>query len=452
MRLDPSALVRDYVHRLPNALSLLLLNCNKDPCRIFGPRYRHYRESIALRDGFDPVPVLKSVVGSALRDVPYYRKRDGNEIRIDTMEDFENFIDFIDKDTVLENFDAFISTAVDLSDYDRGTTGGTSGKPLTLLAPKNRYAVELASMHSIWAGAGFNFDVRAVIRNHRLKQDEYFRVNPFTREMIFDGFRLNDDYFAVMYNLMRHYRIRFLHCYPSVAYEFANFLYDRKLDVSFMTAFLSGSENVFAYQKDLIQGRLGIRFYNWYGHSEKLILAGNCPDSDLYHVEPAYGYFELIDSENHVIREPGKIGEMVGTAFHNPGMPLIRYRTGDFAEYVGERCPVCGRGATVIRNIVGRWSGDRIYNRDGSFVTTTALNLHTHLLSVISGLQYIQREKGELEILIVKSPDYQASDDADFYRHFRERLDPHTRVNIRYVDRLIRQPNGKFLHIISNVA
>jgi phenylacetate-CoA ligase len=358
---------------------------------------------------------------------------------------------FIDKDTVLDSYDAFINPKVDIRAYDTGTTGGTSGKPMRLIVPKTRYVVELATMHEMWSRVGYNFDVKAVIRNHRLPDDVVYMINPITREVIFDGFRLDDDYFEKIYQVISRMAIPFIHAYPSAAYEFSVFLINRAYDTSFIRAFLSGSENVFDYQIDLIEKRLRIRFYNWYGHSEKLILAGYCRESNSYHVEPTYGYFELVDDENRVIRETGIVGEMVGTSFHNPGMPLIRYRTGDFAEYVSNFCPACGRSMTILKNIRGRWSGDKIFNSDGSFVTTTALNLHSDLYSMINGIQYIQESKGDLRVLVIKSSEFKDVHEIALLRHFREKLKPDTTVSIECVDRLLRQPNGKFLQLVSNV-
>jgi len=146
------------------------------------------------------------------------------------------------------------------------------------------------------------------------------------------------------------------------------------------------------------------------------------------------------------------MGEIVGTSFHNPGMPFIRYRTGDFAEYAGDYCPSCNRHLPLIRNIRGRWSGDRVYNADGSFVTTTALNLHNDLYQVINGMQYLQEKKGALTVLIVKSPAYTERHEQALVSHFKGKLAHGTRVEIRYVERLIRKPNGKFVHIISSVT
>lgn len=437
--------------RLPNLINLSLLALNRNSYLIFGNRYRQYSEFLKNTiKHYDGTKLLLKTVNRALNEIPYYRRLYRDK-KITSITEFENTVKFIDKDTILQNYRDFINPLIDNNDYDHGTTGGTSGKPLKLIAPKKRYVIELATMYSLWRRAGYNFNARAVIRNHKLGDNESFIVNPITREIIFDGFRLDHDYFEVIYKIIKQFNIRFIHCYPSVAFEFSTFLLKKKYDTSFIKAFLSGSENIFDYQINLIQNRLGIRFYNWYGHSEKLILAGYCENTNIYHVEPTYGYFELIDENNRSIHDPGKTGEIVGTGFHNPGMYFIRYRTGDFAEYVGDFCPSCKRHVKLFKNIRGRWSGNKIYNRDGSFVTTTALNLHSELYSVINGIQYFQEKKGELRVLIIKSSEYSEHHERELYDHFKTKLKSDTVVRIKYVDKLIKQPNGKFLHIISKI-
>jgi phenylacetate-CoA ligase len=440
-----------HASRLPEAISLPLMRLNRSAQRVYGKDYwRHRRLLQQTQNGYDSSGDLFDCVNRALAVIPFYRSRYGSA-QIRSIEQFEETFGFIDKDVILGDFESFINPGADLSRYDQGTTGGTSGKPLRLIAPKNRYVIEMATMHSLWGRAGYDFSPRAVIRNHKLGKNKKFEVNPITREVIFDGFRLEADYFEQVYNAIRRLGLRFIHCYPSTAYEFSTFLLDRGFDTSSIRAFLSGSENIFDYQVDLIQNRLGVRFYNWYGHSEKLILAGYCEHTNLYHVEPTYGYFELIDENNQPIREPGGFGEMVGTGFHNPGMVLIRYRTGDFAEYAGDYCPACKRRVTLLRNIKGRWSGDKLYNADGTFLTTTALNLHSNLYSVINGMQYVQDTMGIVRILIIKSPAYEAGHEAALYRHFLEKFKTGTEILIEYVDKLQKLPNGKFLHIISTV-
>ena len=45
-------------------------------------------------------------------------------------------------------------------------------------------------------------DVRAVVRNHRVPAGRPYLINPITREIVFDGFRLDDDQFARLFEVL----------------------------------------------------------------------------------------------------------------------------------------------------------------------------------------------------------------------------------------------------------
>jgi phenylacetate-CoA ligase len=306
-------------------------------------------------------------------------------------------------------------------------------------------------MHTMWQRTGWNYHTRAVLRNHLLPENEIFRINPITREFIFNNFRLNPQYVREIHKTLIKYKISFIHAYPSAAYQFCLLCKEQGLDLGFIKSFLCGSEGIIDFQKKLIVDEMGLKLYSWYGHSEKLVLGGYCEFTDHYHIEPQYGYFELIGSDNMPIVTPGKFGEIVGTTLYNTGMPLIRYRTGDFAEYVSDHCEKCGRKMAIIKNIQGRWDKNQIYRKDGTYITTTALNLHNELYKVIDGLQYIQEYPGILRILIIKGSSFHKDHEKAFLKHYSEAMGPDSEVIIEFVESLIQQPNGKFVQLISKI-
>jgi len=246
------------INRLPNFVNLCLLSFNKYPNILYGRSYKDYRQFLSKQTHhYDPSTILIHTINRAIKEIPFYKGAYGN-LELQSVREFEEIIKFIDKDTILKHYGEFISPKIKIKDFDVGTTGGTSGKPLQFIAPKNRYVVEMATMHSLWSRVGYNFHERATIRNHKLKNNNVYTINPITREFIFDGFRLNQEYFDQVYRVIKKYKIRFIHCYPSTAFEFSEFLLERKYDASFIKAFLCGSENIFDYQIDLIQNRLGV--------------------------------------------------------------------------------------------------------------------------------------------------------------------------------------------------
>lgn len=434
---------------LPIGVNNILLSLNVAPGLIYGKKYLRRKMSIE-NDGVEGANVkLIKLVNSAITNTPYYKNL--YHTPISNIEEFSKTIKFIDRNTLTNHFKDLLSSNIDNNQYLEVTTGGTSGKPVRLLIPRNRHIVELSTMHHIWNRTGWNYDTRAVIRNHKLPQNVVFQINPITKELIFDNFRLGHEYVKQIHKVLLKYKIEYIHAYPSAAYQFCSICLELGLELGFIKAFLCGSEGVLDFQKKLINTDMGLNLFSWYGHSEKLVLGGYCEYTDHFHLEPSYGYFELIGKNNIPVTTPGEFGEIVGTTIHNYGMPLIRYKTGDYAEYVGDHCEKCGRKMPIIKNIQGRWDKNQIFRKDGTYITTTALNLHNDLYNKIEGIQYIQNEAGSLKVLIIKGLDFYYEDEKTFLKHFSEAIGKESSVKIEYVDKLIYQPNGKFLQLVSKL-
>jgi len=440
--------ILENISKLPPSLNRMLMHLNQFPLLIYGIGYAKLYKILTTEKAYENESDLVKMINFCVNNVPFYKKYK----KINSISEFQDQFDFIDKDIVSNNFESFKSNNLNIKNYEIVTTGGTGGNPLKLLVPKNRYIVELAVMHSMWYRVGFKNHIRAVIRNQRIENGKDYIVNPITKEVIFDGFRLNETNFLKAYQIIKKFKIQYIHAYPSAAYEFSKILHKYKLDVSFIKSFLSGSENVYKYQKDFIVNQLGVQFYSWYGHSEKLVLGGYCRGTDHYHMESRYGYFELINEKGKPINTPGEVGEIVGTTINNFGMPLIRYRTDDYAEYVGDYCDICQRKGVLVKNIQGRRNGNKIYGEDGSVVTSTALNFHDDLYLCIAGLQYVQKEKGILDVLIIKNDRFREEHDLRLKAYYKSKFSSNTIINIKYVDKLIKKPNGKFVELISEIS
>lgn len=69
----------------------------------------------------------------------------------------------------------------------------------------------------------------------------------------------------------------------------------------------------------------------------------------------------------------------------------------------------------------------------------------------IDGLQYIQKEKGELIVMIIPNALYTDQDESYLQKHFNDAMGVGARVVIQYVQNLIFGENGKFELLISHV-
>jgi phenylacetate-CoA ligase len=390
--------MKSVIHRLIRSLPDSL---------IFGPSFR-YAQHIAKqyeqsRDKKDFVASyqqqqLKKILAIAER-APHYRN----------ISSYKNFTDipFTDKNLMQSMPDDFI---VDKKGADVCSTGGTtSGRPLKFYINKSRKGFEWYWMAKYnWKKVGFDTSkYRAVLRNHKLDGAKV-HVNHLLKEVQFDNHALKDAYLDYIINYIVEHNLEYVHAYPSAAFLLAKRIYATNRETP-IKVFLSGSETVFENQKNLIQNVLHKRMYTWYGHSEKLILAAENATCEHYHVNPFYGYAEIIGADGMPVTTPGQTGELVGTGFMNTKMPFIRYRTEDEAEYLGDVCPDCGHIGLTFANVVGRRGADVIYKEDGSIITTSSMMLTYDIYQYIKGVQYIQRKKGELIIRIVPQKNYDAA-------------------------------------------
>ena len=90
----------------------------------------------------------------------------------------------------------------------------------------------------------------------------------------------------------------------------------------------------------MIENVFSARTIDCYGHMERSAAISQCPEGT-YHVHSDYGTVEFIEPDLELnvpenmasARTSGglSVKEIVGTSLHNYAMPLIRYKTGDYA-------------------------------------------------------------------------------------------------------------------------
>jgi len=131
-------------------------------------------------------------------------------------------------------------------------------------------------------------------------------------------------------------------------------------------------------------------------------LGGWCESETTFHFLPNHGYLELLDQDQQVIAEPGQVGEITGTGYLNPIMPLIRYRTADYGAWdVRGPCAGCARAHYRLARIDGRIQ-EYLLLEDGTRFPLTNVNaLHGEFFSLIYRFQFVQDEPGQAVLRFV---------------------------------------------------
>jgi len=101
-----------------------------------------------------------------------------------------------------------------------------------------------------------------------------------------------------------------------------------------------------------IEQRWDAKAFSTYGITELASSLCECPAGQGGHLHPELLYLEALDEAGDPVPD-GQVGELTATTFGVEAMPLIRYRTGDFAAIHRAPC-ACGRHSLRVGPIVGR--------------------------------------------------------------------------------------------------
>jgi len=101
-----------------------------------------------------------------------------------------------------------------------------------------------------------------------------------------------------------------------------------------------------------IKEKWDVELYATYSSTEMAATFSECPYGCGGHVHPELVIVEIIGEDNLPVPD-GQVGEVVITTLGVEGMPLLRFRTGDMAAKLTDKC-ACGRNSYRLSPLVGR--------------------------------------------------------------------------------------------------
>ena len=397
---------------------------------------------------------LRALLLHAAKHVPFYRQtfravgfdperlRDPADLRA---------LPLLDKETVRANIKDFLADNISRHRMAYYTTGGSTGTPFGVYYLRGASGRERAFMLKQWRRVGFHLsDRRALLRGLPVRNRRHWRYLPAERGFVFSNFHMTPANVAVYARTMKAKGLAYLHSYPSAVIDFARHLQDLGLEPPKFKAILASSENLYPGQRELIETFFGTRLYSWYGHTENLILAGECEISNHYHIFPEYGLAEVIKPDgSHASRE-GDTGELVGTTVDNFAMPLIRYKTDDWAVMGPASC-ACGRPYKLLQATRGRWHQEMLVGKLGNLISITALNVHTGVFDRVHQAQFYQSEKGKVELRIRRKADYTDRDSRGILAALEEKMGDTIEINLTFTEDIPLSPSGKFRLVVQEL-
>ena len=368
-----------------------------------------------------------AMVKYAIEKIPFYQeyyKEQGFRLSdLKTFDDIEK-IPFINKSMLLAV--PIEKRSAKLKGAFVANTGGSSGHPLSFYKTKDLKVKEMAYFHYMWSTLGYKkSDVRLhfVGRSHLNGSLSYNVIENSIQADVYTPFGKILSQLAGL-----GCKIKFLHGYPSVLYEFALYCESHKdeytssgLDKTLKGAFLK-SEYPHPMYREKIEEVLGVKTFSHYGHTEVCALAGELHDAFKYDVLQSYGYVTArkVDNEYH----------LTTTTFDNFASPLIQYDTEDSVD----NCDVCDGLLTAFEMTGGR-SGDYIVDKEGKKLSLTGVIFGNHhkLFDYCSQIQIAQSEQGKATVYYVPKQELpEGFEPADYFET--------NNINIDFSFREIKEP------------
>ncbi|HKA22948.1 MAG TPA: phenylacetate--CoA ligase family protein [Blastocatellia bacterium] len=394
---------------------------------------------------------LKVMLRHCAANVPYYRCL-FRDVGFDP-KDFRTLselsaLPLLEKGSIQSNPSDFLAENIKSSQRHYFTTGGTMGKPLGLFNMRDSGGRERAFIHAQWARVGFQLnDRRAMLRGWAVRNRRHWTYEASERAYVFSNFHMTPENVAEYARVIRRERLPYLHSYPSAVIDFSRRLRDLGLDPPPFRAVLAASENLYPGQREFIESYFGARLFSWYGHTENVVLAGECEVSNHYHVFPEYGVTEVVKEDGSAADKEGELGELVGSSLDNFAMPLIRYRTEDWAVIGPPGC-TCGRNYKLLKETRGRRLQEMMVGKLDNLISVTALNVHSDVFDNVRQFQFYQREKGKVQLRIIRKPEYSERDSSRILAALNEKIGDTLELSLTFPDEIPLMPRGKFRFVI----
>ncbi|MBB5035036.1 phenylacetate--CoA ligase family protein [Prosthecobacter vanneervenii] len=413
----------------------------------YGAEYARFQREAREVEGWDAEAIRRYQI-AALREslmaagkAPFYAERFAacgvDPAKFEALEQLADY-PLLTKQDILLNRERMVNPESDAGRRLYITTGGSSGVPVGFYLEKGvSRPKEQAYLEAQWSRRGYRSGDRvAVIRGGVTSSRSAGDISYYdaTRNwLILSSYHLTLERLPEYVEALNRFRPQHLHAYPSAALMLARGLEQTGQRLGFeLTSLLCGSEKLSAEAQSYLEGFFGARVFHWYGHSERVVLAAQGRESNELQFSPTYGFVEFGEADAEGNRE------IIGTSFHNRVMPLVRYRTGDYAKVTNE----------VVTEVVGR-DYEFLVSGTGRRISLTAINMHDRIFDGLLAVQFFQERAGVVECRYQPGPRWQRESEGAMHAGLMRKLGDDFVLEMREVKEVEKTPAGKHRWLVT---
>lgn len=333
-----------------------------------------------------------------------------------------------------------------------GKTSGTTGTALPLWYTSETLAEEYATVWRLRRACGvelhdphLSFGGQIIVPVGQT-EPPFWRTNRHGHQTLFSLYHLSPGNLPAYVEAIHSRPARYAQGYPSSLHLIGRAMLEmgRPLPPGRLAAVFTSSESLLAFQRDTIEAAFGAPVRDRYGTSEFAASMTECSEGRL-HVDMEFCIVEVepVEETDDWVRGP-----LLVTGLGNDATGFLRYRIGDIGTQIKGPCP-CGRPGDIFEDIDGRIE-DTIVTPDGR-----SIGRLDHIFKAqrdVAEAQILQETREAIEVRVVPRASWSDASARSLYQEIRSRLGEEIGVELRLVETIPREPNGKFRAVKSRVG
>ena len=207
---------------------------------------------------------------------------------------------------------------------------------------------------------------------------------------------------------------------------------------------VSGSEMLYDPTRIAIEKAFYCKCFSRYANEENGFLGQDDEMNNVFLVNRADYYVEILKMDCDIPAEEGEVGRIVVTDLYNFAMPMIRYDTGDVGAYV--RTQLNGSERWAIGSFGGR-KVDTIYDADNNLVSPHAITNMMWKYQMVKQFQFIQKDEGIYKLVI--NADRNNLNEEELLEDYSRILGAGAKVFVEYTECIPVLESGKRRYIVN---
>jgi phenylacetate-CoA ligase len=392
---------------------------------------------------------LQKMLNYARFHVPYYKSYWDIHPNLDYT-DLKNW-PILEKQTIRDNPNLFISKKYNKKKLYEMHTSGTSGKPMTFWLTRETlsiwyamYDLRIKNWNGVHESDAYGAFGGQLIVNTDTKTPPFWVWNQPMNQLYFSSYHIDEHTVEDYVKAMFKYKLKYLLGYVSSIYNIAKIAKQKGIKTLTLKLVITNAEPLLKHQREIIEEVFNCKVIQTYSGCE-YAFGGSEDLSGKMYLWPEAGIMEVLD-ENDKLSLLGS-GEFIITGFLNKAMPLIRYRVGDSGT-------ICASDNTLSRTfkylseITGR-TDDLIKSPEGSFVGRLDPVFKSDFN--ISEAQIIQESLTQFTVNIVPLESYSDIEGVEIVDRLKDRVSRNITVKINKMSTIPRGANGKFKAVVSRI-